>query len=468
MGLQRRRLLANAFAWPVNPGKGALVADHTVRDRSGRDGHEVPARVEQDNRRPVRKVLVSSFLGSTIEFYDFLLFTSASSVVFPAVFFANLPPLTATIASFGTLAVGFVARPIGGFVFGSVGDRLGRKRTLVITMLLMGGASTAMGLLPTYAAIGALAPLLLVLLRLVQGLAVGGEWGGATAMSLEHAPTRRRGVAVALIASGAPMGSLLASGSMGLAAAVSGDAFLTWGWRVPFLLSAVLVGVGLYIRTSVADSPHFVAAASENRLVARPVRHILRHHWAALLRVTLVVLPAFTLQGLIVSFALNYAVTHGAQRSEALFLLTVSSIGAVAACVLAGVASDRFGRRTLMLVGTISSAVLAFPMFWLLETGTSLGILLCFVLGHSLCQSVLAACAGAFIGEMFPVEVRTTASGAGYQLAGVIGGFTPLIAATLLQATGSLAVIAAILVGVAVVATIAAMAAKESLGQELS
>jgi len=417
--------------------------------------------------RQLRRVVASSFLGSTVEFYDFLLYISAAAVVFPTVFFDNLSASAATIASFATLAVGFVARPLGAMLFGSFGDRLGRKKVLIVTMLLMGIASTGIGLIPSHAAIGGLAPALLIVLRIVQGLAVGGEWGSATALSVEHAPARRRGIAVAIVATGAPVGSLLATSTTGWAAALTGDSFLTWGWRIPFFLSALLVVIGLYMRRRVVEAPAFEEAVRQKRVLKAPVRSIFAQHWRPLLRVSVAILSAFAVQGVIVAYALSYAVKAGVPRSDALFLLTLSSVVSVGVQLTAGLAADRLGRRTMMLVGTAGTAVLAFPMILALDTGTRWGLLLCFVLGHGITQSILVACVGSYVGEMFPTSVRTTASGVGYQLASSVGGFTSLIAATLVVATGTVYSVAAFLLVVAMASTIAVWGSKESLGRDL-
>ncbi|MCO7221122.1 MFS transporter [Klenkia sp. PcliD-1-E] len=413
-----------------------------------------------------RRVVASSFLGSTVEFYDFLLYTSAAAVVFPSVFFSGLSPEMG-IASFATLAIGFVARPVGSMVFGSLGDRLGRKPVLVLTMVLMGLVSTGIGALPSDDSIGAAAPVLLIALRLVQGLAVGGEWGAATALSLEHAPQRWRATLVAVVSTGAPAGSLLASAAMGTAAALTGPAFLDWGWRIPFFASAVLVLLGLYMRSRVAEAPQFERAAKSATLLRAPVRVIFTRHTAALTRVSIAILTAFVIQGVIVSYALNYAVADGLPRDRALFLLTLSSVVGIVVQLGAGVAADRYGRRTLMLVGTAGTAVLAFPMFWALDTGSGWGVFWCFTLGHGITQAVLVACVGSFVGEMFPTAVRTTASGLGYQLAGSIGGFSSVVAAALVAWTGSIYSVALLLLVVAVASTAAVLRSRETRGHHL-
>ena len=205
----------------------------------------------------MRRVLFSSFLGSAVEFYDFLLYGTAAALVFGQLFFSDLTPVVATIASFGTLAVGYIVRPLGGVIFGHFGDRIGRKSMLVLTMTLMGAASFAIGLLPTYDTIGVLAPILLILLRLIQGFAVGGEWGGAALMALEHSDENKRGFSASFANMGAPAGAVLSTVVLAIVTLLPGDAFLSWGWRIPFLLTAVLVGIGLYVRLKVTESPLF-------------------------------------------------------------------------------------------------------------------------------------------------------------------------------------------------------------------
>src|ERR687892_868222 len=229
------------------------------------------------SRTQLRRAVLSSYLGSVIEYYDFLLYATASAVVFNQVFFANLDPLTGTVASFGTLATGYIARPLGGVLFGHFGDRLGRKRMLILTMALMGVASTLIGVLPTYDQVGALAPVLLILLRVLQGVAVGGEWGGAVLMSAEHA-TSRRGLWASFTNAGAPSGLVLSTLVLAASASLTGEqAFLAWGWRIPFLLSILLLAVGLFVRAKVAETPVFAEAAGE-KPARPPLFEVLRHH----------------------------------------------------------------------------------------------------------------------------------------------------------------------------------------------
>src|SRR3982750_2887151 len=264
--------------------------------------------------RQMRRVLFSSFLGSAVEFYDFLLYGTAAALVFGQLFFSDLSPVVATIASFGTLAVGYVVRPLGGVVFGHFGDRIGRKSMLVLTMSLMGVASFAIGLLPTYASIGVAAPILLIVLRLIQGFAVGGEWGGAALMALEHSDEKKRGFSASFANMGAPAGAVLSTVVLAIVTLLPGDAFLTWGWRIPFLLSAVLVGIGLYVRLKVTESPLFeqsvvTAVASEKKRL--PLVSVLRDHPTSVLLGVGAGLGAFALQALMATFALTIGVQGG-------------------------------------------------------------------------------------------------------------------------------------------------------------
>ena len=276
----------------------------------------------------MRRVLFSSFLGSAVEFYDFLLYGTAAALVFGQLFFSDLSPVVATIASFGTLAVGYVVRPLGGVIFGHFGDRIGRKSMLVLTMSIMGAASFAIGLLPTYATIGVLAPILLILLRLIQGFAVGGEWGGAALMALEHSDENKRGFSASFANMGAPAGAVLSTVVLAIVTLLPDDAFLSWGWRIPFLLSAVLVGIGLYVRLKVTESPLFeqeviTAVASEKKRL--PIIDVLRNNPTSVLLGIGAGLGAFALQALMATFALTIGVQGGLTRSTVLWLFAAGS-----------------------------------------------------------------------------------------------------------------------------------------------
>ncbi|WP_431904769.1 MFS transporter [Amycolatopsis thermoflava] len=381
-----------------------------------------------------RRAVLSSYLGSTIEYYDFALYATASSVVFGPVFFAGLDPLVATVASYGTLAAGFVARPLGGLVFGHFGDLLGRKRMLVVSMTAMGVASTLIGVVP---AIPVWGPLLLVLLRVVQGVAIGGEWGGAALLSAEHARGDRRGMAASFTMAGAPTGTVLGAVALALAGLLPKDDFLGWGWRVPFLCSALLLAVGLFVRVKVAESPAF-EAASRSRAPGRrfPLVEVLRRPRAVIV-VCLTCLAGFAIQAVFATYGITYSVAHGLSRSEALLAFAISQALAIAGILGAAWLSDRYGRRPVMLAGLVAMIVLVHPVFALLASGGFFLVLAGLVLALALCQSVAFGPVAAFISEQFPARVRYTGVSLGYQTASVLGaGTTPLIVSSLAVAGG--------------------------------
>ena len=303
-----------------------------------------------------RKVIFSSYLGSTIEFYDFLLYASASALVFPYVFFTDLDPLAGTIAAYGTFAAGYLARPLGGAVFGHFGDRLGRKKMLIISMLIMGIASTLIGLIPSAAVIGSWGAVILILLRVCQGIAVGGEWGGAALMALEHSAKGRRGFAASFTNAGAPTGAALGTFVLGLFAAMPEEQFLSWGWRVPFLLSVLLLAVGVFVRSQVSESPIFQAAlakeAAEGPTAKRkvPIVEVLRRP-RALVYTMLAGASGFALQVFLATFAVAYAVERGADRQPVLYAFALASVLSVFFVVGMGRLSDQLGRRPVMVVG---------------------------------------------------------------------------------------------------------------------
>jgi MHS family shikimate/dehydroshikimate transporter-like MFS transporter len=395
----------------------------------------------------MRRVLFSSFLGSAVEFYDFLLYGTAAALVFGQLFFSDLTPVVATIASFGTLAVGYIVRPLGGVVFGHFGDRIGRKSMLVLTMTIMGGASFAIGLLPTYQTIGLLAPILLILLRLVQGFAVGGEWGGAALMALEHSDEKKRGFSASFANMGAPAGAVLSTVVLAIVTLLPGDAFLTWGWRIPFLLSAVLVGIGLYVRLKVTESPLFqeevleaplspaVAAGIpvKNRL---PIVDVLRNNPTSVLLGIGAGLGAFALQALMATFALTVGVENGLSRSTVLWLFAAGSFVQIFALPSYAALSDRIGRRPVMIAGCIAAIIAVYPILLLVSSGSVLGVLLGFLIAMPLVQAAMYGPLAAFTTEIFATGNRYTGASLGYQLSSTLGGgFAPLIAATLVAGT---------------------------------
>ncbi|GAB2838126.1 MFS transporter [Lentzea nigeriaca] len=382
----------------------------------------------------LRRAVTSSFLGSVIEYYDFLLYATASAVVFNKVFFSSLDPLVGTIASFGTFATGYLARPLGGVLFGHFGDLLGRKKMLVLTMSLMGVASFLIGLLPTYAQVGWLAPAGLVLLRVVQGISVGGEWGGAVLMSAEHA-TSRRGLWASFTNAGAPCGMVLSTAALtGTAALVGEQAFLQWGWRVPFLLSLVLLAVGLFVRMKVEETPVFQA---ERKRTSAPLMDVLRHHPRTLLLGVGVGLSAFVAQSTLTTFILAYGVHAGTPRQSILNALTLSSALAVIGILAWSAASDRLGRRPVVLAGAVLMAAFGFALFPLVDNGL---IVLALVVGQAVLHPMMYGPLAALYSELFSTGSRYTGASLGYQLAGLGAGLAPLLFAQVQASAGTTAI----------------------------
>ncbi|MCV7278908.1 MHS family MFS transporter [Mycolicibacterium flavescens] len=385
----------------------------------------------QHDRSSLRRIAVSSLIGTAIEYYDFLIYASLAALVFGKVFFPNSDPAVATIASFGTFAAGYLARPIGGVLFGHFGDRVGRKSMLVLTMTLMGISSFLIGLLPGYAQIGVAAPVLLVALRVVQGVALGGEWGGATLMVAEHADPDRRGFWNGLMQMGSPVGSLLATLVVTMVTWLPEDAMLDWGWRVPYLLSAALLAAGLYIRLHVPETPAFERMAGQRRrlpfaeVLRRPARFLLA--WA-------VGIGPFALTALLSTYMISYATAIGYETSTVMTGVLFVSLTALVAIPVFSALSDRVGRRTVVFAGALGIVIFAWPMYTMVDSGSVTMLFVALTVGQVL-QSAMYAPLGALLSEMFGTTVRYTGVSMGYQFAALVGGgFTPLFASVLLAA----------------------------------
>ena len=324
-------------------------------------------------RKEARTVILSSYLGSTIEFYDFLLYATAAAVAFPKVFFSGMDDWVGVVAAYATFAAGYVARPLGGVIFGHFGDRVGRKGMLIISMAMMGIASTLIGLIPGAGVIGPWGAVILVLLRVCQGIAVGGEWGGAALMALEHADPKRRGFAASFVNAGAPTGAVLGTVVMGIFSALPQDAFLAWGWRVPFLLSFVLLIVGMFVRLRVSESPIFAEAVAKEEAQATtkrkiPLLDVLRRP-KALIMIMFAGAAGFGLQVVLPTFAVTYAVSKGAPQQGVLYAFAGASAISIIFVLLGGRLSDRFGRRPVMIAGLALFIAYLFPMFGMLGSG---------------------------------------------------------------------------------------------------
>ncbi|MDL5154842.1 MFS transporter [Actinomycetospora termitidis] len=418
--------------------------------------------------RVPRKVAAASLVGTTIEWFDFFIYGTAAALVFNKVFFPSFDPALGTIAALGTFASGFVARPIGGALFAHFGDRVGRKPMLVYSLLLMGAATVCIGLLPGYATIGVGAPVLLVLLRFCQGLGVGGEWGGAALMAVENAPDHRRGFYGSWPQVGVPLGLVLGTGSfLVLDLTVSESAFLAWGWRIPFLASALLIAVGMWIRLTVAESPVFTADAERREASRLPVLEVLREHP----RIIFLAAGSFlaTNATFYVSsvWLVSYATTElGYERSTILGANTFLSASDIPMILLLGLLSDRVGRRPLFLVGMAVLAITAVPYFLLVGSG-NIGL---FILGGLVVQACRSAVYGpqsAYFAEQFPTHLRYSGASLAYQLASILGGVAPAVCGLLVLWTGSLMSVAAYVAAMALVSLACSWAMTETLRRDL-
>lgn len=423
-------------------------------------------------RRELRRVAVASFVGTTVEWYDFYLYGTAAALVLGPQFFPGADPLVGVLASFSTYAVGFVARPVGGIAAGHLGDRVGRKAILVASLLLMGLATTAIGLLPTYATAGVLAPILLIALRLAQGLAAGAEWGGAALMSVEHAGARRRGLFGSFTQAGSAAGMVLASGGFALTQVLTTQAqFTAWGWRVPFLASIVLVVVGLVVRLGVAESPLFAKAKADGALSRRPVVDVVRDHPRTLALTVGLRVGQNALYVAATVFGLSYLTTEvGADASVGLAAVLVASVLGLGTAPLWGWLSDRVGRRSLYRTGAVFSAAFVVPFFLLLDTGAPWLVILAFVLAINIGHDLMYAPQAAWFAELFGTGVRASGASLGYSVGAVLGGgLTPLVATWLLdRGDGEPWLVAAYLLGLCLVTTLAAWRAPETLTHDLA
>lgn len=419
------------------------------------------------SRTQLRRAVLSSYLGSVIEYYDFLLYATASAVVFNKVFFSNLDPLAGTVAAFGALATGYFARPLGGVLFGHFGDRIGRKRMLILSMTLMGVGSTLIGLLPTYAQIGVWAPILLVLLRIVQGIAVGGEWGGAVLMSAEHASSRR-GLWASFTNAGAPSGMVLSTLVLALSAALTGEqAFLEWGWRIPFVLSVVLLAVGLFVRARVAETPVFAEAAAATP-ARPPLLEVLRHHPRNLALSIGVGFGAFVAQGTLTVFVISYAVQAGFARPTVLNALTLSSAVAIVGIIGFSALSDRLGRRPVVLAGAAAMALWAFLLFPMIDSGSVLLLTLAVVVGQGVVHAAMYGPLAALYAELFSTRARYTGASLGYQISGLGAGLAPVVFASVLAGGAGTATVSVIIAAGCLLTIGCILALRETATADLS
>jgi len=409
-------------------------------------------------RSSMRTVVLASFVGTAIEWYDFFLYGTAAALVFNKLFFPSFEPAAGLLAAFATFAVGYAARPIGGLIFGHFGDRIGRKKMLIISLLIMGIGTFAIGLLPTFESIGVMAPILLVLMRIAQGIGIGGEWGGAVLLTVEHSPRARRGFYGSFPQMGVPAGLLLSTAAFGLTRWLTTDeAFLSYGWRIPFLLSGVLVLVGYFVRQKVLESPAFQTVKETKAESRMPLVDVVKAYPRQLLvgagmrAAENVIFPVFTV------FVLSYGEGVGIAEGTLLTGVIISSaIGLISIPAWAAL-SDRYSRRSVYLAGAVFSMLFAFPFFWLVGSGTPILIWLAIVLGINVGHNLMYGPQATLFAELFGTKVRYSGVSIVYQITSVFaGGLAPLIATSLLVANdGNPALVAAYVAAVSALAVVA-------------
>ena len=410
------------------------------------------------------KIAGASFIGTAVEWYDFFVYGNAAALVFGAKFFPSLSPLAGSLAAFSTFTVGFLARPLGGVFMGHFGDQIGRKSMLVASLMIMGVATFLIGLLPTYVQIGVWAPILLVALRFIQGLGVGGEWGGAVLIAVEHAPSHRRGFYGSFPQMGVPAGIILSNlVFLSLSKFLTREQFDSWGWRMPFLLSSALVAIGFYMRYQLEDSPLFEEVTQTRGYSRIPIAELLHGHWRKVLLASLAFIASTTVGYIVLVYVLSYGTTTlGMSRNSVILVVLLASVLQLVMIPALSALSDRLGRRRVFMTGAIASAVWAVPFFMLLDTRDpwlmllSLSVAVTFV-------SAMYGPQGAIAAELFPTLVRYSGASVACQISSILGGgLAPTVAVALFAATGNSLSIAIYVAGVCVVSFIAIALAPET------
>jgi MFS transporter, MHS family, shikimate and dehydroshikimate transport protein len=421
-------------------------------------------------RSKFNAVVFASCFGTIIEWYDFLVYATAAALVFNKAFFPTFDPLTGTLAALGTYAVGFLARPLGGALFGHFGDRLGRKSMLVLTLFIMGVSTFCIGLLPTYASIGVLAPILLILLRIVQGIGLGGEWGGASLMVLEHAPADKRGFYASFVQIGFPIGLVLATLVFGFVSKLPDADFNNYGWRIPFLISIVLLAIGIFVRSRVPETPVFEALKARGGLSKNPVAEVVSHNGKTFLIAVGLKLSEVSWVYLLSVFVVGYATTKlSLPKSMMLDAVMYAALLELVSLPLFGLLADRIGRRPLYILGALFTMAFAFPLFWMLDTKSTAMIFAAIMIAMNFGHGMMFGPESCYFPELFGPSVRYSGASFGFQLSAAIGGgFAPIIATAMVGYLGGTAGVSIMMIVLGLITLAAALAAPETKGGSLN
>lgn len=415
-------------------------------------------------------IIFASSIGTIMEWYDFLIYATAAALVFNKLFFPNFDALAGTLAALGTYAVGFLARPLGGALFGHFGDRLGRKSMLIVTLLTMGITTFVIGLLPTYASIGIFAPILLIILRIVQGIGLGGEWGGAALIVLEHAPPEKRGFYGSFVQVGFPIGLVLATLSFALATKLLSEAdFLSWGWRVPFLVSIVLLAIGTFVRAKIDETPVFEALKARDGLSRNPVGEAVVNNVKTFLIAIGLKLSEVSWVYMLTVFVVVYATTKLDLPKQ----LLLDGVLYAALCELISIPffgwlSDRIGRRPLYIVGALFTIAFAFPLFWMLESKSTALVITAMIVAMNFGHGLMFGPEATYFPELFGARVRYSGASFGFQMSAALGGgFSPIIATAMVGYFGGTTGVSIMMIVLALITLGAALAARETWGEPL-
>ena len=424
---------------------------------------------ERTGSSRMRSIVLASSVGTIIEWYDFLIYATAAALVFNKAFFPTIDPLAGTLAALATYAVGFVARPLGGALFGHFGDRLGRKSMLVLTMFIMGLSTFFIGLLPDYSTIGVLAPILLIILRIIQGIGLGGEWGGASLMVIEHSPAGKRGFYGSFVQIGFPIGLVLATLVFALATKLPEADFQAWGWRIPFLVSVILLGLGTFIRLRIPETPVFERMKAADSFSKNPVREAIGTNFKTFLIAVGLKLSEVSWVYMLTVFVVVYATTKlDLPKQILLDAVLYAALFELITLPIFGWLSDKIGRRPFFILGALFTIAFAFPLFWMLEVKSVAMVTMAIIIAMNFGHGMMFGLESTYFPELFGPRVRYSGASLGFQVAAAIGGgFSPIIATALVGYFGGTTGVSVMMIGIALITLWAALVARETKDQAL-